>query len=330
LVFENRIPSTAATQLRFPWFILLLLFASPAASAQMPPAINSSADALRAAQTISDRHGTIVSADQTCLFYRYWPAESPGNRIVLVLHGIGYHSGPYKVIAGALNPRGIDVYGIDARGHGLSCGRRGYLGTPAQTAEDVSAMVRFLKQQHPSARLYLLGESMGGALALNYMKDSRDIGRLILLAPALNVNSAQLFRLGNLPLLPFFLFARRHPAISLVGKRLDESSRDPQWIAERQADPLAYKKVSFGYLGDIKALVKDWRTQIAPRVHVPTLIIQGEQDRIVSQKDCREFPERLAATDKTFKTYANVRHTTLWDPETPAILDAVRQWIEAH
>jgi alpha-beta hydrolase superfamily lysophospholipase len=330
LVFENRIPSTAATQLRFPWFILLLLFASPAASAQMPPAINSSADALRAAQTISDRHGTIVSADQTCLFYRYWPAESPGNRIVLVLHGIGYHSGPYKVIAGALNPRGIDVYGIDARGHGLSCGRRGYLGIPAQAAEDVSAMVHFLKQQHPSARLYLLGESMGGALALNYMKDSRDIGRLILLAPALNVNSAQLFRLGNLPLLPFFLFARRHPAISLVGKRLDESSRDPQWIAERQADPLAYKKVSFGYLGDIKALVKDWRTQIAPRVHVPTLIIQGEQDRIVSQKDCREFPERLAATDKTFKTYANVRHTTLWDPETPAILDAVRQWIEAH
>jgi alpha-beta hydrolase superfamily lysophospholipase len=330
LLFEDRIPSKAATQLRFPWFILLLLLASPAASAQMPPAINSSADALRAAQTISDRHGTIVSADQTCLFYRYWPAESPGNRIVLVLHGIGYHSGPYKVIADALNPRGIDVYGLDARGHGLSCGRRGYLGAPAQTSEDVSAMVHFLKQQHPSARLYLLGESMGGALALDYMKDSSDIGGLILLAPALNVNSAQLFRRGNLALLPFFLFARRHPAISLVGKRLDESCRDPQWIAERQADPLAYKKVSFGYLGDIKALVKDWRTQIAPRVHVPTLIIQGEQDRIVSQKDCREFPERLAATDKTFKTYPNVRHTTLWDPETPAILDAVRHWIETH
>jgi len=115
----------------------------------MPPAINSSADALRAAQTISDRHGTIVSADQTCLFYRFWPAESPGNRVVLVLHGIGYHSGPYKVIADALNTHGIDVYGLDARGHGLSCGRRGYLGTPAQTSEDVSAMVRFLKQQHP-------------------------------------------------------------------------------------------------------------------------------------------------------------------------------------
>ena len=296
----------------------------------MPPAINSSADALRAAQTISEHHGTIVSADQTCFFYRYWPAEAPGNRVVLVLHGIGYHSGPYKVIADALNTHGIDVYGLDAHGHGLSCGRRGYLGTPAQTSEDVSAMVRFLKQQHPSARLYLLGESMGGALALDYMKDSSALDGLILLAPALNVNSAQLFRLGNLPLLPYFLFARRHPAISLVGKRLEESSRDPQWIAERRADPLAYKKVSFGYLGDIKSLVKDWRTQIAPRVHVPTLIIQGEEDRIVSRKECRELPKFLATPDKTFKTYPDVRHTTLWDPETPVILGAVRQWIEAH
>ena len=296
----------------------------------MPPAIDSSANALRAAQTIPDRHGIITSADQTCLFYRYWPAEVRANRMVLVLHGIGYHSGPYKVIADALNPHGIDVYGLDARGHGLSCGRRGYLGTPAQTSEDVSAMIRFLKQQHPSARLYLLGESMGGALALDYMKDSTEIAGLILLAPALNVNSAQVFRLGNLPLLPYFLFARRHPAISLVGKRLEESSRDPHWMAERRTDPQAYKKVSFGYLGDIKALVKNWKTEIAPRIRIPSLIIQGEDDRIVSRKDCKKFSQLLAAPDKIFKTYPAVRHTTLWDPETPVILNAVRQWIEAH
>ena len=327
---EQRISLQAAAQFGLTAFIFFLLLASPRASAQMPPAIDSSADALRASQTVADRHGVIVSADQTCLFYRYWPAAVSGNRVLLVLHGIGYHSGPYNVIADALNPHGIDVYGLDARGHGLSCGRRGYLGTPAQTSEDVSAMIRFLKQQRPSAQLYLLGESMGGALALDYIKDSTDVGGLILLAPALNVNSAQVFRLGNLPLLPYFLFARRHPAISLVGKRLKESSRDPRWMADRRTDPLAYKKVSFGYLGDIKALVKNWQTQIAPRIRIPTLIIQGEQDRIVSRKDCKKFSQQLAAPDKTFKTYSGVRHTTLWDPETPVILDAVRQWIEAH
>src|SRR5207249_10570627 len=110
-----------------------------------------------------------------------------------------------------------------------------------------------------------LGGSMGVVFALDYMKDSTTIDGLFLLLLALILNSSQLFRLGNLPLLPYFLSARRHPAISLVGKRLEESSRDRQWIAERRADPLAYKKVSFGYLGDIKALVKNWQTQIVPR-----------------------------------------------------------------
>ena len=47
----------------------------------------------------------------------------------MVLHGIGYHSAPYKIVADALNSSGTEVYGLDARGHGLSQGRRGYIGT---------------------------------------------------------------------------------------------------------------------------------------------------------------------------------------------------------
>ena len=40
--------------------------------------------------------------------------------------------------------------------------------------------------------------------------------------------------------------------INLVGKRLEESSRDPECIARRRADPLAYKNVNFGYLLDMQ------------------------------------------------------------------------------
>ena len=67
--------------------------------------------------SIADQHGFVTSADQTQLFYRHWPATGTWNgRVVVVLHGIGYHSAPYKIIADALNPQGTDVYGLDARG----------------------------------------------------------------------------------------------------------------------------------------------------------------------------------------------------------------------
>ena len=302
----------------------------------MPPPVNSLSDAQRLSESVADKHGILTSEDQTCLFYRYWPAAGSvsSDRVVVVLHGIGFQSAPYKVIADALNPQGIDVYALDARAHGLSCGPRGYIGTPAEVAEDVSSFVRLVKKERPGAKIYLLGESMGGAYALNYVrKNSSELRGLILLAPALGLNKRQVFRIGNLGLLPYFLFAHRAPKISLIGKRLEESSRDPQFIAERRTDPLAYKKVSFGYLWDIKRLVKNWKNEIAPNLAVPTLIVQGGKDVIVSHKDCKLLAQIKAShgiDDRQYKVFPRTRHTTLWDPDTPEILKFVGQWIIDH
>ena len=83
----------------------------------MPPEVTCAEDVSHLSGKIPDRHGYVTSVDQTRLFYRHWPASAAWNgRVVVVLHGIGYHSAPYKVIADALNPHGTDVYGLDSRG----------------------------------------------------------------------------------------------------------------------------------------------------------------------------------------------------------------------
>jgi len=90
-----------------------------------------------------------------------------------------------------------------------------------------------------------------------------------------------------------------------------------------------YQKVSFRYLREISALVKNWKTEIAPRVKAPTLIVQGAEDRIVSKKDCAELSKVLAAPNN-LELFPGVRHTTLWDPDTQKILGEVRKWVEEH
>jgi acylglycerol lipase len=298
-------------------------------AAQMPPEVNSAAEANNLAESIADRHGSVISADQTCLFYRYWPAEKNGNgHVVIVLHGIGYQSGPYQVIADGLNPSGIDVYGLDARGHGLSGGQRGYLGTPALVVEDVAAMVQFVKRQRPAAKVFLMGDSMGSNYALAYAREhSGELAGLVLLAPAFYVDPSQFFHWESLRLMPYFFLAHRRPVIDLLGKRLEESTRDPNFVAARRRDPLAYKKVSFGYVLDIQRLIWNWRRQIAPRVRIPILMIKGERDRVVSQSDCLTFARISASPDKQLKMYPGVYHTTLWDPQTPEILHLAAEWI---
>jgi alpha-beta hydrolase superfamily lysophospholipase len=298
--------------------------------AEMPPQVRSIDDAFRLGDPIADQHGTLTSADGTCLFCRYWPAVGWNGRVVIVLHGIGYHSGPYKVIADALNPRGSAVYGLDARGHGLSCGPRGYTGSLVEVAQDVAAIVDFAKRQHPNAKVFLMGDSMGCNYALDYAKDSTKLAGLILLAPAFWLDASQLFDLQSALLLPYFLLGHRKPVIDLVGKRLAESSRDPKWIAARRADPLAYKKANFGYLLDIQRLVFGWRHKVAPRVRVPILMIKGGKDHVVSHRDCESFQRLSASPDKRFEVFPDVPHTTLWDPQTPEILGLAGKWILEH
>jgi lysophospholipase len=192
-------------------------------------------------------------------------------------------------------------------------------------------MVQFAKRQRPGAKIFLVNDSMGCNYALDYAKDHGDqLAGLILLAPAFDVDKRQLCQLNSLLLLPYFLFAHRKPVINLVGHRLQESSRDPQFIAARRTDPLAYKKVSFGYLLDIKRLMGNWKREVAPRIRTPLLMIQGGKDNVVSHKDCVTFERLAASTDKQLKTYPEVYHTTLWDPQTPQILKLVGDWILAR
>ncbi|HZP63620.1 MAG TPA: alpha/beta fold hydrolase [Terriglobales bacterium] len=313
--------------------IMMLCFMSTAvAMAQMPLPVKSATEAERRAAGIKDQHGVINSADGTCLFYRYWPATEPWNgHVVVVLHGIGFESGPYKVVADALNPRGVDVYGLDARGHGLSCGRRGYLGGAAKVAEDVGAIVAFAKQQRAAAKIFLVDDSMGCNYALDYAKQYQDqLSGVVLLGPVLAVNKKQIWRPSTLLLLPYLVFARRDPVVSLVGKRLDESSRDPQFVAERRTDPLAYKKVSFGYLLDVRRLVPEWKTGIAPVVRLPILMIAGGHDEVGSRKAFMEFERLSGSRDKQAQIVPGVYHTTLWDPRTPEILKVLGDWIVAR
>ena len=50
----------------------------------------------------------------------------------------------------------------------------------------------------------------------------------------------------------------------------------------------------------------------------------------MSAKSCQDFVRREAAKDKQYKVFPDVRHTTLWDPETPEILQFVADWIMQH
>src|SRR5690606_25399896 len=70
--------------------------------------------------------GTIMGVRNLRLAYRTWEAERARAALVVV-HGLGEHSGRYAEFGERMAGYGISTFAMDLRGHGLSEGRRGHV-----------------------------------------------------------------------------------------------------------------------------------------------------------------------------------------------------------
>jgi len=105
------------------------------------------------------------------------------------VHGIGEHSGRYGNVVDTLLPQSISIWALDLRGHGHSEGKRGHVGSFDEYVSDVLSLVNIAREdKKESTRLFLLGHSMGGLIALDFaLKCPQMIDGLVVSSPALGL-----------------------------------------------------------------------------------------------------------------------------------------------
>src|SRR5215211_2544777 len=106
--------------------------------------------------------------DATEIFLREWPVPDGTIRrgSLLLVHGLGEHSGRYGHVGERLAAMGIHVRGYDHRGHGESGGPRGSVPHPDALLDDLRAVFEDLARRGVGdAPPFLLGHSLGGATA---------------------------------------------------------------------------------------------------------------------------------------------------------------------
>ncbi len=93
----------------------------------------------------------------------------PGVRgAVVIVHGAGEHSGRYEHVAQRLVDDGFAVFALDHRGHGRSAGARALIDRLANAVADLDDLVGAAVERHPGRPVFMVGHSMGGALAVQY------------------------------------------------------------------------------------------------------------------------------------------------------------------
>ncbi|MBI5176301.1 MAG: alpha/beta hydrolase [Candidatus Melainabacteria bacterium] len=103
----------------------------------------------------------------------FWPAQGgKGQTVVLCLHELGMHAGIFDDLASRLAQKGMDVYSLDLRGFGgwqKIAGKESRMDI-VRSLKDVKDHLLALKNERykdkPGTKIFLLGEAMGGAIAL--------------------------------------------------------------------------------------------------------------------------------------------------------------------
>ena len=133
--------------------------------------------------------GAFVMRDGASLPYRKWEADPSAGAdpwaVVLALHGFNDSRDAWEVPAPDLTAAGIVLYAPDQRGFGAAPGRGLWAGTQAMV-DDAATMARLLRARYPHARLFLMGESMGGAVLMRLATEAEapPVDGYVLVAPA--------------------------------------------------------------------------------------------------------------------------------------------------
>lgn len=256
------------------------------------------------------------------LFVRDYEPADRADRTIVLLHGAAEHSARHRHVAKRLCGYGWRVVTPDLRGHGLSGGRPMHLGKFADYLDDLERLYDQLDLRPEST--VQIGHSMGGLATVRFAQERRDrLAAIALASPLLGIAV-------RIP--PVLLASGRVLSVAYPWKRfrtlVDPANvtRSAESLAERQTDPLHHKSVTARWFFAVQAAIDDaWRE--AASLHMPVLIVQAGDDRIVDGQAAQAWIGTVGSNDAQFHELEGQFHELHYEDEWPATVDLIDGWL---
>jgi alpha-beta hydrolase superfamily lysophospholipase len=282
------------------------------------------------------REASFIAADGQILPLREWLPRADGKgqvkAVILALHGFNDYGAAFNGPGEIWAEQGIATYAYDQRGFGAAP-ERGFWPGRAALAADAATAAQILRRLYPGVPLYILGESMGGAVAVVALTSESgtqipDVDGVILTAPAVWGRRT----MDLLPRLALWVGVRLMPGMTLTGRGLKITPSDNIAMLRALAnDPMVIHATRIDTIYGLVDLM-DAALVSGAQLDLPVFVMYGAKDEIVPRAPIQRFVEGLPmdpSRRRKLAWYENGYHMLLRDLEGPMVSADVASWILA-
>jgi alpha-beta hydrolase superfamily lysophospholipase/SAM-dependent methyltransferase len=276
---------------------------------------------------LKETEHSAAMSDGTELFYRAWQPDQPTSGGVVLFHRGHEHSGRLRDVVEALDLERISAFAWDARGHGRSPGTRGYAPSFSRMVRDVDDFMRHICQAHGQSieDLVVLAHSVGAVSVTTWVHDyAPRIRALVLVTPALRVKLYVPFAIPALRLILKLKGKESSFVKSYVKSKM--LTHDPEQARKYDQDTLINRGIAVNILLGMRDAAERVIADAAA-IRVPTLLLAGGSDWVVTLDAQRDLFERLGSPRKRMRVFDNMYHDVLHEKDRRQVLDEVRAFV---
>ncbi|HEX3483680.1 MAG TPA: alpha/beta hydrolase [Micropepsaceae bacterium] len=304
-------------------FVALTAACAPRIAAEGPEMRLPAIERGQGAGNTADR---FVTRDGLRLGLTHWDAAAP-FAVIVALHGMSDYSNAFAIPAPFWADHGITTYAYDQRSFGRSPNPGIWPGNTI-LRRDLHDFVDTVKARHPGLPVYVLGESMGGAVAMTAFASGAPpkADGLILVAPA--VWSRKTMPLSYRVALWTTAHTFRSWALSGSGLKIEPSDNIPMLIAIGR-DPLFQKRTRADEIYGLVSLMDEAYESPQGLNKVPLMLVYGGNDQIIPKEPTDQVISKLGP-NATVKRYPKGYHMLLRDLDGGPRWADIALWVAAQ
>jgi alpha-beta hydrolase superfamily lysophospholipase len=273
---------------------------------------------------VAHTEGRFTGAGGVELYRQAWQPASAPNAAVVLVHGVGEHSGRYANVVDRLVGDGNAVYAYDQRGHGRSPGARVYIGSWDEYRTDLGTFIDLVKAEVDGAPVFVYGHSMGTLVVLEYLTQGSD-GLAGMIISGVAIEPAGVGKPYQVVMAR--VLSRVTPKLSMdLGISAESLTRDPQALEAYLADPLVTSRATVRWGAESLGAL-DRVKQGMGSIDLPLLAVHGGADPLNRPEGAQELIDAVPNADKTLHVYPDVRHEPHNDLGHEQVAADISEWV---